>query len=67
MLVEDFARHVYKLLEERRSDIIEYMASGAPDWASYQKLVGEIQGLDRARDEIRTLLERNDDDEFDTS
>lgn len=32
------------------------------DWEQYKMSVGEIRGLSLAREEIKTLLERNVDD-----
>ena len=69
MDVVSFARHVYKLIEEREEDISSMLASGAPkDWEHYQSMVGEIRGLSFIRNEIKSLLENyTDDDEFTSS
>jgi hypothetical protein len=70
MDVVDFAKHVYKKLREREDDLVQNLASGAPkDWEQYKVIVGEIQGLSFATDEIRALLERYSDydDGFDES
>lgn len=58
-----FAKHVYKLLREREEDIKEMLVSGSlRDWDQYQALVGEVRGLNFARDEIKALLEKTTDD-----
>lgn len=70
MDVVDFAKHVYKKVREREDDLVQNLASGAPkDWEQYKLIVGEIQGLSFAADEIRALLERHsdNDDGFDES
>ena len=59
----DLARHLYKKIEERQEDISEALSHGAvKDWEQYKMYVGEIRGLSLAREEIKTLLERNVDD-----
>lgn len=70
MDVVDFAKHVYKKIREREEDLVQGLASGSPkDWEQYKLIVGEIQGLSFASDEIKTLLERHSDhdDGFDES
>lgn len=63
MDVVDFARHVYKLLQEREGDISRSLIYGsAIDWETYKMSVGEVRGLSFAREEIKALLERNADD-----
>jgi|TARA_R110000796_G_scaffold86199_1_gene186665 hypothetical protein len=63
MDVVDFARHVYKLLQEREKDIGRSLVNGsAKDWETYKMMVGEVRGLSFAREEIKALLERNADD-----
>jgi len=63
MDVVDMAKHLYKKIEERENDIAAALSQGAVrDWEQYKMSVGEIRGLSLARDEIRTLLERNVDD-----
>ena len=37
-------------------------SGSAADYASYKTMVGEIQGLSFALDEIRTLLQKVDND-----
>jgi len=69
MDVVSFARHVYKLIREREEDISSMLSSGSPkDWEQYQSMVGEIRGLSFVRNEIKSLLEnQTDDDEFTSS
>jgi len=70
MDVVDFAKHVYKKLQEREQELASALAAGVPkDWEAYKHIVGEIQGLSFAQDEIRTLLENSSyhDDGFDES
>lgn len=70
MDVVDFAKHVYKKLQEREQELSSALVAGTPkDWESYKTIVGEIQGLSFAQDEIRTLLENSSyhDDGFDGS
>jgi|TARA_Y100000389_G_scaffold183379_1_gene200794 hypothetical protein len=63
MDVVDLAKHLYKKLEEREQDISRALSHGAvKDWEQYKMSVGEIRGLSLAREEIKTLLERNVDD-----
>lgn len=70
MDVVDFAKHLYKKYQEREDELAQALVSGSPrDWEQYKQVVGEIQGLSYASDEIRTLLERygDYDDGFDES
>lgn len=63
MDIVDSARYLYKRIEQREKDIVEILASGGvQDIGHYRSLVGEIQGLSFAREEIRSLLEKNVDD-----
>jgi len=63
MDVVDFARHVYKLLDERERSLAEFLASGsAKSFEHYKQTVGEIQGVAYARSEIKALLEKSDED-----
>ena len=51
-------------LESRIEDIAMAVTSGsASDWEQYKAMVGEIQGLSFAVDELKTLLKRHIDDE----
>ena len=46
MDVVDWAKYMYKKLEERQNDISAALASGAvKDWEQYKMSVGEIRGL----------------------
>ncbi len=66
MDVVDFAKHVYKQIREREDQLVQSLVVGGPkDWEQYKMIVGEIQGLSFAKDEIRTLLEKNIDHEED--
>ena len=66
MDVVDLAKHLYKKIEERENDISQALSLGlVKDWEQYKMSVGEIRGLSLARDEIKTLLERNVDDDED--
>ena len=63
MDVVDFAKHVYKKIEQRENDISMLLITGAvKDHEQYRHLVGEAQGLSFAKDEIKSLLERNAND-----
>jgi hypothetical protein len=63
MDIVDLAKYLYKKLEERERDIAYALSHGAvKDWEQYKMSVGEIRGLSFARDEIRSLLEKNVDD-----
>ena len=53
-----FAKYMYKVLEQRRSEISDALAHDiAKDFHEYKLLVGEIRGLSFARDEIKARLE----------
>ena len=63
MDVVDWAKYMYKKLEERERDISVALANGAvKDWEQYKMLVGEIRGLSFAREKIQSLRERPVDD-----
>ena len=63
MDVADFAKYVYKLLEQREEQIALMLTSGSvQNFEQYQRMVGEVQGLVYAKEEIKSLLEKNIDD-----
>jgi hypothetical protein len=63
MDVVELAKYLYKKLEERQEDISHALSHGAvKDWEQYKMSVGEIRGLSFAREEIKSLLEKNVDD-----
>tara|TARA_R100001086_G_scaffold176698_3_gene97557 strand:+ start:603 stop:815 length:213 start_codon:yes stop_codon:yes gene_type:complete len=63
MDVVDFAKYVYKRINDREKDISETLLYGSiTDWDQYKMLVGEVRGLSFAKQEMRTLLEKNTDD-----
>ena len=63
MDVADFAKFVYNLLAKREEQIADMLTSGGvSNFEQYQRLVGEVQGLVYAKEEIKTLLERNIED-----
>ena len=63
MDVVNWAKHMYKVLHDSEKDISNSLALGAAkDWDQYKMLVGEVRGLSFAREELKTLLENNEDD-----
>ena len=59
----DFAKYMYKVLQEREQDIASALAvDAASDWEHYKLMVGEIRGITYAREEIKALLEKHADD-----
>ena len=63
MKVTDFLHKYQKSLNDRINDISISLTSGsASDMSSYKAMVGEIQGLTYALEQIRTLLEKVDKD-----
>ena len=57
------AKHVYKMLERREQDIATILTSGGiQDMENYRLLVGEMQGLNYAKGEMKSLLEKNYED-----
>lgn len=51
-------------VKARQALIKESMAAGNPvDWSSYQRLVGEYQGLEQALLILNNLLKETDEDE----
>ena len=63
MDVAAFAKHVYNILLKREEQIADILTSGGvQNFEQYQRLVGEVQGLVYAKEEIKALLEKNIDD-----
>jgi len=63
MDVADVAKYVYKLLEQREQQVADMLTSGSvQNFEQYQRMVGEVQGLVYAKEEIKSLLEKNIDD-----
>jgi hypothetical protein len=67
MNVVVFAKAMYKQLYERRETLADQLVLGAANsFDHYRQVVGEIQGLDYARETLKSLLEKSDDDVEDT-
>ena len=63
MKVTDFLHKYKKALNTRIEDISMALTSGnASDMEAYKAMVGEIQGLTYALEQLRTLLEKTDND-----
>jgi hypothetical protein len=63
MDVADFAKHIYKILKEREEQVALVVTSGGvPDHGQYLRLVGELQGLSYAKEEIKSLLGKHVED-----
>jgi hypothetical protein len=51
------------MLQRREEDISTILTSGGiQDMENYRLLIGEIQGLTYAKEEMKTLLEKNYED-----
>jgi hypothetical protein len=67
MNVVVFAKALYKQIDERRETLADQLVLGAAgSFEHYRQVVGEIQGLDYARETLKSLLEKSDDDVEDT-
>ena len=67
MDVVNFAKYLYKKIEQREQDIsMVLISSGVQNQEQYRQLVGEAQGLSFAKEEIKSLLENNADYDEDT-
>ena len=67
MDVVDFSKYLYNKLKEREENLTSALsAGGVKCWEEYKMTVGEIRGLSLAREEIRTMLENNEDYDEDT-
>lgn len=67
MNVVVFAKAMYKQIDERREMLADQLVLGAAtNLEQYRQIVGEIQGLDYARESLKSLLEKSDDDVEDT-
>ncbi len=63
MKVTDFLYNYKKALNTRIEDISISLTSGnASDMEAYKAMVGEIQGLTYALEQIQTLLKKVDDE-----
>jgi len=63
MDVADFAKYIYKMLQEREDQVALIVTTGGvPDHGQYLRLVGELQGLSYAREEIKSLLGKHVED-----
>jgi|DEB0MinimDraft_6_1074348.scaffolds.fasta_scaffold134656_2 hypothetical protein len=63
MDVVQFSQALYKVLREREQDLCDQLANGsAQTFEQYRSMVGELQGVAFAIDEMKTLLEKTEDD-----
>lgn len=59
-----FAEDLIRMIETRRSEIAASLAAGnATNWESYNRIVGQNQGLTEALGIINFLLKEDDEDE----
>ena len=59
-----FVEDLVRLIEARQLEIAASLAAGnATNWESYNRIVGQNQGLTEALEIINSLLRENDDDE----
>jgi hypothetical protein len=63
MDVVQFAQSLYKVMREREDDLCDQLANGAAqNYEQYRSMVGELQGVAFAIQEIKALLEKSEDD-----
>jgi len=63
MDVVQFAQALYKVLRNRENDLRDQLANGAvQNFEQYRSVVGELQGVTFATEEIKALLEKSEDD-----
>jgi|TARA_E500000318_G_scaffold67399_1_gene62248 hypothetical protein len=63
MDVVQFSQALYKVLRNRENDLRDQLANGiAQNYEQYRSMVGELQGVATAIDEMKTLLEKSEDD-----
>ena len=63
MDVVQFSQALYKAMREREIDLRDQLANGAAQsYEQYRSMVGELQGVAFAIEEIKTLLEKTEDD-----
>lgn len=63
MDIVQFVQALYKVLRDRENDLCDQLANGAAqNYEQYRSMVGELQGVAFAMEEMRTLLEKNEDD-----
>lgn len=63
MDVVQFSQAMYKVLREREDDLCDQLANGtAQNYEQYRSMVGELQGIAFSIQELKTLLEKTEDD-----
>ena len=63
MDIVQFSQALYKVLRQRENDLRDQLANGiAQNYEQYRSMVGELQGVATAIDEMKTLLEKTEDD-----
>ena len=63
MDIVQFSQALYKVLRQRENDLREQLAHGAAqNFEQYRSMVGELQGVAFAIEEIKALLEKSEDD-----
>tara|TARA_R100000426_G_scaffold27668_1_gene23184 strand:+ start:133 stop:327 length:195 start_codon:yes stop_codon:yes gene_type:complete len=64
MDIVQFATALYKVLDSREEDLKEFLANGSIESIEdYRNVTGQIQGICFVRQEMRTLLERYEEDD----
>jgi len=63
MDIVQFSQALYKVLRQRENDLREQLANGvAQNYEQYRSMVGELQGVATAINEMKTLLEKSEED-----
>ena len=64
MDIVQFATALYKVLDSREEDLKEFLANGSIESIEdYRSVTGQLQGICFVRQEMRTLLERYEEDD----
>jgi hypothetical protein len=64
MDIVQFATALYKVMDDREEDLKEFLANGSiQSMEDYRSVTGEIQGVCLVRQEMKTLLERYEDND----
>jgi len=63
MDIVQFSQALYKAMREREDDLCDQLANGtAQNYEQYRGMVGELQGIAFSIQELKTLLEKTEDD-----
>ena len=63
MDVVQFAERIFRVIREKKEQIIEITMQGVEDYEKYKYMVGQLHGLESIERELQEILKREEERE----